>query len=152
MEKYEKVTLTNLCMVVDKDGKILVEHKVAYGEDGLILPGGHVEKNEPFVDSVIREIKEETGLTINKPKLCGVKDFIRDDGNRYIVMLYKTDDYSGELKPSDEGEVFWLSLDELENYNLLWFFREMLPIFLGDDYSEIYFGSKDEGWTEPVLK
>lgn len=41
---------------------------------GLTFPGGHIEKGESFVDSVIREVYEETGLTIENPRICGTKE------------------------------------------------------------------------------
>ncbi len=83
MHKKEQVTLTNLCMIYDQD-RILVQDKVG---QGIIFPGGHIEPEEPIVDSVIREIKEETGLTIHHPKLCGVKNWTDKNGYRYIVFM-----------------------------------------------------------------
>lgn len=79
MEHSEDVILTNMCMVYDGN-KVLVQEKILRGDrkkdrsKGIIFPGGHVERHEPIVDSVIREIYEETGLTIENPRLCGIKD------------------------------------------------------------------------------
>ena len=87
MERIDKVILTNMCMVYDGT-KVLVEEKIGKDYKGIIFPGGHIEENEPVVDSVIREIKEETGLTIKNPKLCGVKDWFNDCfsvQNRFIL-------------------------------------------------------------------
>ncbi len=107
MERTEQVILTNMCMV--RNGtKVLVEEKVSQWADGIIFPGGHIEEHEPVVDSVIREIREETGLTIENPKLCGVKDWINEDGSRYVVFLFTADKFTGELASSDEGRVFWM--------------------------------------------
>ena len=66
MENPQKVILTNMCMIFDGT-KLLVQEKVGKGFNGITCPGGHVEPGEPIVDSVIREIKEETGLTIKSP-------------------------------------------------------------------------------------
>ena len=71
MEGTERIVLENLCMLRD-GSKVLVEDKIAEDIRGIIFPGGHVEEHEPIVDSVIREMKEETGLTIENPVLCGV--------------------------------------------------------------------------------
>ena len=86
MEHAEKVILTTLCMI-QNGSKVLVEEKVGKDAGGIIFPGGHVEEHEPIVDSVIREMKEETGLTIEKPRLCGVKEWINEDGSRYLVFM-----------------------------------------------------------------
>ena len=54
-------------------------------------------EHEPIVDSVIREVREETGLMIEKPQLCGIKEWINEDGSRYVVFLFRADHFSGEL-------------------------------------------------------
>ena len=116
--RTETVTLTNMCMVYDDAGNVLVQDKVDKKWSGLTFPGGHIEKGESFVDSVIREVYEETGLTIEKPRICGTKDWLRDDGSRYLVVFYKTNQFSGELKSSHEGEVKWMPLEEMKKESL----------------------------------
>ena len=108
------VELTNMCMIYDDKGNVLVEEKIGKDYKGLIFPGGHIEKGESIVDSVILEIHEETGLKISNLELCGVKDWITEEGTRYIVFLYKTGTYSGHVKSSSEGKVFWMPLEELK--------------------------------------
>lgn len=108
MDRTSKIELTNMCLVYN-DTSILVQEKLGLKEKykgGLVFPGGHIEPNESLLDSVVREIKEETGLTIYHPQLCGFKDWILEDGTRYIVLLYKTNQYEGQIKSSDEGRVF----------------------------------------------
>ena len=61
---------------------------------------------------MIREIKEETGLTISNLEFCGIKDWVEEDGSRYMVFLYRTRKYSGELISSSEGEVFWMPVED----------------------------------------
>ena len=112
MGNTEKTELTVMCMICDGT-KILVQDRVNKDWPGVTFPGGHVEPGEAFTDAVRREVKEETGLDISRPTVCGIKDFIRDDGTRYIVLFFRADRFSGELKDSDEGRVFWIERDEL---------------------------------------
>ena len=144
MNRKSQVELTSICLICDET-RILVEEKCGTSyPGGLVFPGGHVEKNESLQDSVIREMKEETGLTIKNPKLCGVKDWIEKDGTRYLVLLYKTDQFEGELKSSEEGRVFWLDRKDVPTANLIWNMRELLEIFDTDDYSEFFFRDEDD--------
>ena len=91
-------------------------------------------------------MKEETGLTIENPKLCGIKEFYKTaGGNRYIVFLYVTDRFSGELKSSAEGEVFWYPLSELKrSEKLADGFADMLPVFASDNISEVFYTDSEK--------
>jgi 8-oxo-dGTP diphosphatase len=147
MSRTSTVELTNLCLIY-RDDKILVEEKNWRGQKGIIFPGGHVEKGESLLSSVIREMQEETGLTIEHPIPCGFKDWINDDGSRYLVLLYKTDRFSGELRSSEEGRVFWTTREEFERLPVIWNMREILQILDADEYSEFFW---PEGADEGVL-
>lgn len=146
MDRTEIVTLTNMCMIY-QDNHVLVQNKVNCDWNGITFPGGHVEKNESFTDAVIREVYEETGLTIQSPQLCGIKDWTEADGSRYMVLFYKTDKFSGELRSSDEGEVFWVSLDKLSTLDLSPDMGDMLKVFLNDNLSEFYYYRKNGDWA-----
>ena len=74
MDRTERVELTTLCMLHRGD-EILLQNRVKTDWRGYCFPGGHVEPGESIVDSVCREIQEETGLTIRNPRLCGIKQF-----------------------------------------------------------------------------
>ncbi len=145
MHKRQLVKLTNMCMVYDKE-RILVLDRKSKNWGGITFPGGHVEPNETFLDSVIREVKEETGLTIFEPKLCGVKDWLEEDGSRYIALLYKTNKFEGELQSSYEGEVFWTDINEIFSLNLSQDMDKLLEIFLDDDKSEFLYVEEDGVW------
>lgn len=71
-------------------GKVLVQERKKQDWPGIAFPGGHVEAGESFTEAVIREVWEETGLTISSPRLCGIKDW-QENGIRYVVFLYKTE-------------------------------------------------------------
>ena len=142
MLRNEEVELTNMCMICDGRGNVLVQDKKNHPTwHGWNFPGGHVEVGEFVTPSVIREIKEETGLVIKSPKLCGIKEFHKaKDSKRYIVFLYIADSFDGELKASVEGEIFWYPLSKLLNSDkLIDGFREMLPVFTNNQISEIYY-------------
>lgn len=136
MTRQEKCILTNMCMIYNND-QILVQDRLNPDWPGITFPGGHVELHESFVDSVIREIKEETGLDIFNLQLCGLKQFSEED-YRYIVFLFKTNCFSGQLKDSNEGKVFWIKKDDMKNYQLAQGFETMLEVFENDELIENY--------------
>lgn len=148
MARPEPVILTNMCMVYDGD-KILVQDRENPDWPGITFPGGHVEPGESFVKSVIREVKEETGLDISNVRLCGMKQFTQRDGSyRYIVLFYKTDRFAGELRSSDEGKMFWIDKKDLDNYILADGFRDMFAIFDSDELTENYWWHDDTWHSE----
>ena len=150
MDRGESAVFTNMCMVQD-GSRVLVINRNDPGWPGLAFPGGHVEKGEAFADSVIREVYEETGLTIEQPRLCGIKQFRTEENSRYIVLLYRSDSYSGELISSGEGDVFWLTLEQLDQYPLTPHFEQVVEVMLRDDLSEFFYDQSGGGWV-PVLK
>ncbi|MGI6561524.1 MAG: 8-oxo-dGTP diphosphatase [Clostridia bacterium] len=141
-----KVTLTNMVMIRDKTtGKVLVQDRIKSWK-GLSFPGGHVENDESFVDSAIREVREETGLVVKNLEYCGVIHWLNTKTfERYIVFLYKTEDFSGVLKEeSDEGKNLWITIDELRNTPSENGMPLYLPVFLEDKYSEAFGPWNDE--------
>lgn len=150
MSRQIPVTLTNMCMICDGD-KVLVQDRVDPDWPGITFPGGHVETGESFCASVIREVYEETGLTIESPRLCGIKEWENTDGSRYVVFLYRTNNFSGELKSSDEGAVYWTSLSTLSTLRLTEHFDKVLEVYLRDDLSEFYYKRTDTDWEIQLL-
>ncbi len=145
MARTERAIFTNLCMVYDDKGNVLVQDRKNPNWKGIAFPGGHVEAEESFTDAVIREVYEETGLRIEHPVLCGVKQFPLEDGTRYVVFCYKTNRFSGELRSSSEGEVFWIKREALVNCKSAPDFMRHMLIFETDEYSEFYLSWKENG-------
>ena len=134
-----------MCMIEDKKGNVLVLDRIDKDWSGYTFPGGHVEKGESFSKAVIREVWEETGLSITAPRLCGLKQWPCGKG-RYVVFLYRTDSFEGTLKGSEEGEVFWLPLKELKGEKLADGFSSLLQVFLQEDLSEQFCTVHDGVW------
>lgn len=151
MDRSEWAVFTNLCMISDGRGNVLVQDRRADDWPGVTFPGGHVESGESFTQSVIREVREETGLTIEQPRLCGIKQFQTQQDERYVVLLYRADRFSGTLTSSDEGEVFWVRRSELGRYQLPVDFEDLLQIFESDHLSEFYYHRDGDNWTHTLL-
>lgn len=147
MGKAELTRLTNMCMVCDGCGNVLVQQRNDPSWPGLTFPGGHLEAGESIVDSVIREVREETGLTISDLTFCGIKHFHTLDGIRYIVFLYKADRFWGELTSSSEGNVFWVPLSDWKNYTWIQDFEDILRVYLDDSISELFYSRKESDWN-----
>jgi 8-oxo-dGTP diphosphatase len=133
-----KVELTNMCMVYDEvNGKVLVQDRIKSWK-GVAFPGGHLEDGESIVDSTIREIKEETGLSISDLELCGVVYWFNDRTfDKYLVFCFRTSVYSGQLlDKTDEGRLYWVDRNILPTLPLAEGFKERLPLFLDNRYSE----------------
>ena len=146
MSRSEQAIFTNLCMVYDHDGNILVQDRLDPDWPGLCFPGGHVEPGESFVESVIREVWEETGLSIENPKLCGTKQFQTRKGERYVVFFYKASKYHGTLRSSSEGKVFWLPRTELSKQILAPDMMEMVRVMESENLSEFYYQKVEGNW------
>lgn len=121
------VKLTIMCMVYKDDGSFLVENRVKKDWPGLTFPGGHVEDNEFIADAVVREMKEETGLTVSDLEPRGYIEWNEfGDNVRHLAMLFKTKTFTGNIVPSKEGNIFFIKENEIENYPL------------SNDFLEIY--------------
>lgn len=149
MRRTENVELTVLCLI-HKGDQYLLQDRVKEDWQGFTLPGGHVEKDESIVDAVIREMKEETGLTISNPKLCGVKQFPIKDG-RYIVFLFAADEFTGELASSEEGQMHWVHKGDLASVNAVSDLTELLQVMFDDNLSEFQYVVDGDEW-KIVLK
>lgn len=106
----EQVKLYNLVMVEDGAGQVLVLNKVKrYGWEGLTFPGGKVEPGESLADSARREALEETGLQVGALDLVGCIHWYNEgEALREIGLLYRTQDFQGQVQSSAEGDLTWM--------------------------------------------
>jgi len=127
---YPKQPIVGVGAVVLSNGKILLEKRKSEPEKGKwSIPGGLVELGESVEDTVIREVKEETGLDVEKPEHIEVVDNIVRDDNGNVKYHFVIIDYLAKLKggtvkaASDAEELRWVTLDEVEKYDLTKTFR-----------------------------
>ena len=142
--RTENIELTGL-FLVHKGEELLLQNRVKQDWQGYAMPGGHVEPGESIVEAVIREMQEETGLHILNPKLCGVKQF-PIDGGRYLVFLFETEEFSGELTGSEEGEMTWIPRNRLHEYKTVDDLQQMLDVMLKPELTEFQYIIEDGNW------
>lgn len=149
MERREWAEMTVLCLI-EREGEYLLQDRVKKDWKGYTLPGGHVEPGESIVDAVVREMQEETGLTVETPRLCGVKQF-PIEGGRYLVFLFRASRFRGELRSSEEGQMHWVKREALGTVNLVEDFDALLRVMLDENLSEFQYVVEGEDWNV-VLK
>lgn len=114
--------LTTLCYI-EKDNKYLMLHRVKkqndINKDKWIGVGGHFEADESPEECLVREVKEEAGITLTSWKLRGIITFISNEWQTEYMFLYTADDFIGEITECNEGVLEWV--DKTQMYSLpLW--------------------------------
>jgi 8-oxo-dGTP diphosphatase len=155
-DRTVKATFLNMCMIYDEErNMVLVQDKIKDEDEwgGYTFPGGHIENGESFIDSVIREVKEETGLDISDIKPCGLVDWYHEEKpERWLVFLYKTCAYGGKLiESSSEGKIFWMDLNEFMASTKAPNMDTYMKMFLDDNINEAYAIWNKNGNSELVL-
>ena len=131
---------TTLCYIT-WGSQVLMLHRVKkekdINKDKWIGIGGKFEKEESPDECLLREAKEETGLTLTSWKCRGVVTFLNDCCEGEFMYLFTADGFEGQLKECDEGELKWVDrafLDQLPQWegdkiflDLLW---QDAPFFL----------------------
>ena len=134
--------LCNMCMISDAEGRVLVQERLPKASSswaGLTFPGGHVEPGETVVASVIREVREETGLTVSNLQNCGYIQWYNPvKQSQYFVFLFKTNTFSGELTGSAEGNVKWMTFDEMLAGKLAPNMLQYLAVFQNETIPQAY--------------
>lgn len=120
-----KSPLTTLCYI-EKEGKYLMLHRVKKendaNKDKWIGVGGHFESGESPEDCLLREVREETGLTLTSWKFRGLVTFVSDQWDTEYMCLYTADGFNGEMIPCSEGTLEWVEKTKVAE----------LPVWEGD--------------------
>lgn len=113
--------LTTLCYI-EKDDKYLMLHRIKKEQDEnrdkWIGVGGKFEPGETPEECLLREVWEETGLTLTKYRFRGIVTFVSDEWGTEYMHLFTADTYLGEVKECDEGELVWVPKSEIEKLNI----------------------------------
>lgn len=135
-------SLTTLCYV-EQDGKYLMMHRIKkkhdINKDKWVGIGGHFEEGESPEDCLLREAKEETGLTLLSYRLRGIVTFLSDAWQTEYMFLYTADAFEGSLSDCREGVLAWIPKEEVYQ----------LPVWEGD---KIFFRLLEERQTFFSLK
>lgn len=139
---------TTLCYII-KDGNVLMmlrnKKKQDINQNKWIGVGGHFEHGESPDECLLREVKEETGLTLTSYKARGIVTFCYKDVVEYM-HLYTADQYEGELSICDEGELSWIDEDKVMDLNIWEGDRIFLKLLLEDaGYFSLKLIYDDEG-------
>ncbi len=141
-----EIELTNCTMIHDlaTDRILVLERRRSW--PGIAFPGGHVEPNESILVSAVREIREETGLTVRNLRPCGIIHWYdAKTDRRELIFCFVTNDFDGEMiEETEEGPVFWVDREELPHLKLAPTFGEQLRLFFDDSVQEGFFGTEQE--------
>ena len=110
--------ITTLCYI-EQDGKYLMLHRTKkkhdINENKWIGVGGHAEGTEDPEECLLREVKEETGLTLTSYRFRALITFISDQQEPEMMCLFTADEFTGELITCNEGELVWVDKQEVPN-------------------------------------
>lgn len=146
--------LATLCYVIDKaNDSVLMLHRIKkendYHEGKWNGLGGKFEISETPEECVIREIREESGLSIVDPKLCGLITFpLFDEIDDWYVFLFTADKFSGSLIDSDEGRLEWIKKENLLELNLWEGDKTFIPWLFQDKFFSAKFSYQDKKLKE----
>ena len=116
-----KSQLTTLCYI-EENGKYLMLHRTKKdndeNHDKWIGVGGHFEKGESPEDCLVREVKEETGLTLHSFDFRGIVSFVSDENPAEYMCLFTSKDFSGEMISCNEGQLEWVDKEKICSLNL----------------------------------
>ena len=144
-----KSSLSTLCYI-EKDGQYLMLHRTVkkndVNKDKWIGVGGHFEADESPEECLLREVWEETGLTIESPILCGLYHWYKGAVHN-VITLYKAEKFTGTLTSSEEGKVYWIPVEELKSKELATGMEYVFKIMESEQIGECYMHLEANGFV-----
>ena len=114
---------TTLCYL-ERDGCYLMLHRIKkendLNRDKWIGIGGKFEEGESPENCLLREVREETGLTLGSWRYCGIVTFVSDAWGTEYMHLFHSEDFHGSLRECDEGSLEWIEKSALASLPELW--------------------------------
>ncbi len=114
---------TTLCYL-ERDGCYLMLHRINkendLNRDKWIGIGGKFEEGESPENCLLREVREETGLTLDSWRYCGIVTFVSDEWGTEYMHLFHSEDFHGSLRECDEGSLEWIEKSALASLPDLW--------------------------------
>jgi len=155
LDANKTVIIDYMCVIEAPFRKrILVKHRLSEVKNHcseLIFPYGHIEAGKSIVESTIREVSKDTGLTVSNLSLCGVVEWNTSGKHRdsfpyeitvdlrHIVFMFRTGCYSGELKSTNEEDLFeWMTLKELQSRKMALHMEECLQVMMDGNMVQAY--------------
>lgn len=123
----QEIILTNMCML-QKDDMILIQDRQKKDWPGYTFPGGKVDAGEDIERSVVREIKEETGLDLKKVSFVNYIEW-QIDKKRHLCLLFKACEFDGDLIDTYEGHNAWIRISELKAERFSADFDKILDLY-----------------------
>ena len=114
---------TTLCYL-ERDGCYLMLHRIKkendLNRDKWIGIGGKFEEGESPENCLLREVREETGMTLGSWRYCGIVTFVSDEWGTEYMHLFHSEDFHGSLRECDEGSLEWIEKSALASLPDLW--------------------------------
>lgn len=135
-EKRSIMTITTLCYIENNE-QYLMLHRTKKQNDinqgKWIGVGGHVENEESPEECLVREVKEETGLTLTSYRLRGLVSFINSECESELMCVFTADEYTGNLITCEEGDLQWIAKTQVPDLPTWEGDRVFLELLLSDE-------------------